>query len=370
MKTTMLASFQYDPLNRLMSVNPILKATHQRFYRNARLVTEIQGTVQRSYVHAADQLLAQHTHDSDTQHTSLFATDRQRSVLNTLNPNEIQSATYSPYGHHHAENNPSSQLGFNGERMDPTTGHYLLGNGYRAFNPVLMRFNSSDSMSPFGKGGINSYAYCLNNPMNLRDDNGHFPNFMIFKIASMMDPMSMSKFLDTHSPLKITSVSQPSHRIHTMDNQYVAGEYLIQRRYDSNNKLIYEKLAFYDGRSNTALITETGKPPRTLIGNTPLERARAGQVSEHSSLAHLAYSNIPGPQLNHPETLNFLKHIEDPSVVNQMNYKKALSSLNNKLTDANIWGGARRLEQAAFNLEVRAGKIRGIVINADVERLM
>ncbi|WP_350617515.1 RHS repeat-associated core domain-containing protein, partial [Pseudomonas sp. HY7a-MNA-CIBAN-0227] len=67
---------------------------------------------------------------------------------------------YSVYGHRPAESGVASVLGFNGERADPVTGHYLLGNGYRAFNPVLMRFNSPDSWSPFGKGGINAYGYC------------------------------------------------------------------------------------------------------------------------------------------------------------------------------------------------------------------
>jgi RHS repeat-associated protein len=66
-----------------------------------------------------------------------------------------------------------SLLGFNGERPDPVTGHYLLGNGYRAFNPVLLRFNSPDSWSPFGEGGLNSYAYCLGDPINRYDPDGH-----------------------------------------------------------------------------------------------------------------------------------------------------------------------------------------------------
>ncbi len=35
----------------------------------------------------------------------------------------------------------------------------MLGNGYRAYSPVLMRFNSPDSWSPFGEGGVNAYAY-------------------------------------------------------------------------------------------------------------------------------------------------------------------------------------------------------------------
>ncbi|MCU1753871.1 RHS repeat-associated core domain-containing protein [Pseudomonas helleri] len=64
-------------------------------------------------------------------------------------------------------------MGFNGERRAPVTGHYLLGQGYRAYNPVLMRFNSPDTLSPFNKGGINSYAYCLGDPVNLIDTDGH-----------------------------------------------------------------------------------------------------------------------------------------------------------------------------------------------------
>lgn len=64
-------------------------------------------------------------------------------------------------------------LGFNGERVDPACGYSHLGNGYRACNPVVMRFHSPDSMSPFGAGGINSYAYCAGNPVNLADPTGH-----------------------------------------------------------------------------------------------------------------------------------------------------------------------------------------------------
>ncbi|WP_238591846.1 RHS repeat-associated core domain-containing protein [Pseudomonas abietaniphila] len=48
-----------------------------------------------------------------------------------------------------------------------------MGAGYRAFNPVLMRFNSPDSLSPFGEGGLNPYAYCLGDPVNRLDPSGH-----------------------------------------------------------------------------------------------------------------------------------------------------------------------------------------------------
>lgn len=64
-------------------------------------------------------------------------------------------------------------LGFNGERKDPVSGVYHLGAGYRAYSPVLMRFNAADSISPFGRGGVNSYAYCLGDPVNRCDPSGH-----------------------------------------------------------------------------------------------------------------------------------------------------------------------------------------------------
>ncbi|QPL55370.1 MULTISPECIES: RHS repeat-associated core domain-containing protein [Vibrio] len=65
-------------------------------------------------------------------------------------------------------------VGFNGVRQDPVTKLYALGNGYRMYNPTLMRFHAQDSLSPFGKGGTNGYAYCLGDPVNRHDPSGHF----------------------------------------------------------------------------------------------------------------------------------------------------------------------------------------------------
>ncbi len=101
--------------------------------------------------------------------TTLCATDRQGSLLAQLQSRQLDQFAYTPFGHRP----PGEGIGFNGEHPDPLTGHYLLGNGYRAYNPVLMRFNSPDSLSPFGKGGINAYAYCAGEPVNRGDSTGH-----------------------------------------------------------------------------------------------------------------------------------------------------------------------------------------------------
>uniref|UniRef100_UPI0006650D9E RHS repeat-associated core domain-containing protein n=1 Tax=Enterobacter bugandensis TaxID=881260 RepID=UPI0006650D9E len=63
--------------------------------------------------------------------------------------------------------------GFNGERMDPVSGHSHLGNGYRAYSPELVRFTCPDNLSPLGAGGINPYAYCAGDPVNHADPTGH-----------------------------------------------------------------------------------------------------------------------------------------------------------------------------------------------------
>ncbi|WGO93031.1 RHS repeat-associated core domain-containing protein [Pseudomonas viciae] len=177
-RETVLCRYRYDPLDRVVSRTLSAQAGIQCFYCKSRLATEIQGAVQHSIFQHDDQLLAQLGREDVTVGTSLLATDQQRSVLNVLDATGSHPPlAYTPYGHRPAENGLLGLLGFNGEPPDPVTGHYLLGNGYRAFNPVLMRFNSLDSLSPFGKGGVNTYGYGIGDPINRSDPTGHIPPF-------------------------------------------------------------------------------------------------------------------------------------------------------------------------------------------------
>nr|GFD42169.1 hypothetical protein [Tanacetum cinerariifolium] len=66
-----------------------------------------------------------------------------------------------------------SGIGYNNARRDPVTGSYHLGNGYRTYSPALRVFQQPDSASPFGRGGLNDYAYCSGDPVNLFDPDGH-----------------------------------------------------------------------------------------------------------------------------------------------------------------------------------------------------
>nr|WP_314617955.1 RHS repeat-associated core domain-containing protein [uncultured Pseudomonas sp.] len=67
-----------------------------------------------------------------------------------------------------------SGLGYNGQRVDPVTGAYHLGNGYRIYDPRHQAFFQGDSLSPFGAGGLNDRAYCAGrDPVNWHDPSGH-----------------------------------------------------------------------------------------------------------------------------------------------------------------------------------------------------
>lgn len=107
--------------------------------------------------------------------TTLFATDRSNSVLAEINTTGINQACYTAYGQQSSEKEPSSTLAFNGEPREPITSWYMLGNGNRVYNPVLMRFHSPDKFSPFNAGGLNAYMYCVGDPINRSDPTGNFP---------------------------------------------------------------------------------------------------------------------------------------------------------------------------------------------------
>lgn len=109
----------------------------------------------------------------------LLASDLQGSVLSACQDQSFHNVAYTAYGRGSRAIGSMSLLAFTGHYQEPFTASYLFGNGYRAYHPELMRFLSPDSLSPFGKGGVNAYAYCACDPVNFKDFSGHSKSLIV-----------------------------------------------------------------------------------------------------------------------------------------------------------------------------------------------
>ncbi|WP_369986836.1 RHS repeat-associated core domain-containing protein [Pseudomonas xanthosomatis] len=142
------------------------------FYRNGTLVTLTRTTGGCIWLFNHErQCLA--VHHTAAPQVKLSAVDKMNTPALYMTAKVRLALVACVYGYIEVAHDLPS--GFNGERLDPVSGFYGMGHGYRWYSPVLRRFLSTDSISPFGRGGINSYAYAGGDPVNRFDPDGHGP---------------------------------------------------------------------------------------------------------------------------------------------------------------------------------------------------
>ena len=156
--------------------------TRESFYYStgdsAQMIAESDNDGnQLSYLFAEEKIGSINNSDE----ANLYITDQAGSVVALVSNSQLSHEyVYSPYGIEtdldQSTTKAKNAQGFDGERTDKATGYQFLGNGYRAYNPILHRFMQMDdiSYSPFGKGGINGYVFGNNNPIMNFDPSGHF----------------------------------------------------------------------------------------------------------------------------------------------------------------------------------------------------
>ncbi|OKA18531.1 hypothetical protein BOH74_20425 [Pseudomonas versuta] len=139
-----------------------------RYHTGGQLSCEIGDTTQTRWARAGAVPVAESRLTSAVREVMLLGTDAQGSVT-TEAQDDINTPVYGAYG----QSQPgASRLGYAGVLREEDSGWYFLGD-YRIYNPALMRFHSRDSLSPFGEGGLNGYAYCAGDPVNRIDPSGH-----------------------------------------------------------------------------------------------------------------------------------------------------------------------------------------------------
>lgn len=167
------------------------KTTHF-FLQQDKVHTALSGTSAMVCVRAQPVVLAETRLEQESTRTALLATDGVQTVVVVKSqaqgsrlPTMLMAITLYDI--------PPHRPAFNGHLL--VNSQYLFGNGYRSYNPALMRFHSPDSFSPFGAGGLNCYAYCMNDPVNFSDPDGHSPRLRSNSLPGLKSEAKMSRIV-------------------------------------------------------------------------------------------------------------------------------------------------------------------------------
>lgn len=135
---------------------------------------------------------------------TLLAVDPKQTPQMAYSRSKMTVPSLGPFGFGIADE--SQPVGYNGEHLDLKIGGYLLGAGRRCYSTSLMRFISYDMLSPFGKGGINGFAYCSNDPVNYLDPTG-----CIRGIIKRIESFFISPARDTAEPPARDTAGPPAY---------------------------------------------------------------------------------------------------------------------------------------------------------------
>ncbi|WP_405124474.1 RHS repeat-associated core domain-containing protein [Pseudomonas alloputida] len=147
--------------------------TPKYFYQTNKLTTVIGNDQKRSILRIGTLPLAESA-GKEAKSSQLLATDEMDSVLVVSTPDGKQNNhNYTPFGYNDKLPSGSTAMGFNGEFILENMHLYLLGQGHRGFSTEMRRFIGPDNAeSPFARGGVNAFAYCVNDPVNRKDETG------------------------------------------------------------------------------------------------------------------------------------------------------------------------------------------------------
>ena len=163
------------------------------FMQHNRVHTALSGNAAVVCVGGPAGVLAETRLEEETSRSALLAADSGDSVIGVRSQGQPEAVTYNAYGYHNPNDIPLHRPAFNGHLL--LWYLYLLGNGYRAFNPLLMCFQSPDSQSPFAAGGLNCYAYCAGDPVNFSDPSGHSPRPRSVSLSGRMSESRMKRIV-------------------------------------------------------------------------------------------------------------------------------------------------------------------------------
>jgi RHS repeat-associated protein len=166
-------SYGYDPAgNRTSLTNGTNIAVYVVDPKTSQVLMRIKGSVTNYYVYGSG-LLYESDETATATNTAYYHYDSRGSTitLTDSNGNPTDIVEYSPYGtttyRYGTNDTPFLYDGQFGVQTDPNGLLYMRA---RYYNPYISRFINAD---PSGfAGGLNFYAFCNDNPINLEDPFG------------------------------------------------------------------------------------------------------------------------------------------------------------------------------------------------------
>ena len=191
----------------------------------------------------------------------LLAVDGKNSVLKGT-----VTHAYSTYGFDDLTSK-ASLIGFNGEHRDGISGCDLLGRGRRAYSPVLMRFFSPDTLSPFAEGGLNAYMYCGADPVNYSDPSAMMRGVTTAREKGHVNGRSQNG--GKRSPLQNKAIDR--------GNKKSSGSSKVREKADAS---------FIVGPEFWEALRETKGATTALIAEYMVDMHKAGVVSRERGVPH------------------------------------------------------------------------------------
>ncbi|OAI26506.1 hypothetical protein A1356_11255 [Methylomonas koyamae] len=162
-------------------------ATHYHYDPFGQLIAETNenGAVIREYVYLGTAALAA-IHPSLNGGAVYFVHSDHLGTPKTLTSESgatVWKASHEPFGNTNTSVNLITfNLGFPGQYFDAETG--LNYNYFRDYDPAIGRYLQSD---PIGlSGGLNTYSYVYNSPLNLIDPSGNIPLDTIWDLGNVI----------------------------------------------------------------------------------------------------------------------------------------------------------------------------------------
>lgn len=163
-----------------------------------------------------------------------------------------------------------------------------LGNGYRIYNTALMRCHSPDDFSPFGRGGLNAYAFGRGDPINHIDPSGHISlkvmSLVSIFIASGSTMGSIGVAVSTKDEVQRGFVIAAA--VFTIAAASTAGYYIYAKR----NSKIPASRATGAAVQPVEAPTAPSAPAPPPYSPTPSRHSMSSEVSRARSL-----NELPGP---------------------------------------------------------------------------